>query len=282
MKKIIFIDIDGTLVDQRDGKEIIPQSAIESIKETRKQGNYVFLCTGRSKPEIFQFIIDVGIDGIIGAGGCYIEVFEKVIFHEMLPNEIVNKIVSYFNENNFDYYLEANNGLYGSKNLIKRLQKLIYGDYDSEPIAKERLIKNENPFIQKIESNNEISLENINKICFLENPNIPFQTIVQLFSNDVTIHHCTVPMFGHDSGEFSLKDFHKANAIDIVLKYLSIKKENTVAFGDGLNDIEMFEYCNLSIAMGNAKKQLKEVADDITDNVENNGIYNAMKKHSLI
>lgn len=283
MKKVIFLDIDGTLVDQRDGKEFVPKSAIKAIKETRKKGNYVYLCTGRSKPEIFQFILDIGVDGIIGAGGGYIESNGEVIFHEMLPNDVVKKIINYFNDNDFDYYLEANDGLYGSHNLIPRLKDVIYGDKstgDKDILNKHVL--NENPFIRKIETNICMCTENINKICFLEQPDIEFTSIVDLFKDDVTIHHCTVPVFGDNSGEFSLKDLHKAKAIEIVLSHLNISKENTYAYGDGLNDIEMLEYCYKGIAMANGKEQLKAIADEITDSVENDGLFNSMKKHGLI
>lgn len=282
MKKILFIDIDGTLVDQGVGKEKIPSSAITAIKKTREKGNYVYLCTGRSKPEIFSFILDIGIDGIIGAGGSYIEINNEIIFHEMLPSDVVKDIISYFDANHFDYYLEANNGLYGSKNLIKRLQYLIYGDIDNDLEAKQRLEKNESQFITSIDDTTKPILEKINKICFLGQSSIPFETIQQRFKDVVTVHHCTVPIFGDNSGEFSLKDLHKAQAIEKVLLHLNMKQENTFAFGDGLNDIEMLQYCNVGIAMGNAVQKLKNIADDITDNIDEDGLYKAFKKHDLL
>ena len=54
------------------------------------------------------------------------------------------------------------------------------------------------------------------------------------------------------------------------------------AFGDGMNDKEMLEYVNVGIAVGNAKEGLKAVADEVTDDITNDGIYNAMKRHNLI
>ena len=70
MKKIIFIDVDGTLVDYSGN---LPDSAVEAIRKTRKKGNMVYLCTGRSKAEIYQKIWDIGFDGLIGGNGTYIE-----------------------------------------------------------------------------------------------------------------------------------------------------------------------------------------------------------------
>lgn len=56
MEKILFIDVDGTLVDYEKN---LPESAVEAIRETRKKGNLVFICTGRSRAEVYQNIWDI-------------------------------------------------------------------------------------------------------------------------------------------------------------------------------------------------------------------------------
>ena len=89
-------------------------------------------------------------------------------------------------------------------------------------------------------------------------------------------------MFGDDSGELSVPNIHKANAIETLINHLGIDRKNTYAFGDGMNDKEMLEYVNVGIAVGNAKEGLKAVADEVTDDITNDGIYNAMKRHNLI
>ncbi|VIS79739.1 HAD superfamily hydrolase [Streptococcus pneumoniae] len=70
MKKIIFLDVDGTIVDYDNH---IPDSAKIAIQQSRKNGHFVFLCTGRSKAEMPNEILDIGFDGIIGGNGSYIE-----------------------------------------------------------------------------------------------------------------------------------------------------------------------------------------------------------------
>jgi len=79
MQKIIFIDIDGTLVNE---KGMIPESAKLAVRKARENGHLIYLCTGRSKGEIFDDILSVGFDGLIGAAGCYIEVEQETLFHE--------------------------------------------------------------------------------------------------------------------------------------------------------------------------------------------------------
>ena len=66
MGKIIFIDVDGTLVDY-DGN--IPGSAVKAIRAARANGHRVYISTGRSKAEVYQDIWDIGLDGMIGGNG---------------------------------------------------------------------------------------------------------------------------------------------------------------------------------------------------------------------
>lgn len=61
--------------------------------------------------------------------------------------------------------------------------------------------------------------DDINKACFLENPNIPFNNIIKEFDREFNVIHCTVPAFGDNSGELSVPNIHKANAIETLINY---------------------------------------------------------------
>ncbi len=74
----------------------------------------------------------------------------------------------------------------------------------------------------------------------------------------------------------------KASAVEIVLNYLDIKIENSFAFGDGLNDLEMLKFVGTGVAMGNAFEELKNAADLVTESVSDNGVQKALKKLELI
>ncbi len=281
-KKIIFFDVDGTLVAGVDGVEYVPESTKKAIALTRAKGNLVYLCTGRSKAEIYDFILECGIDGVIGAGGGYVEIGDQMLYHKKVTKEAVNHMIDYFEANHFDYYVESNGGLFASKNLVKRLERIIYGDIENDPEARKRWENKENHFINAMIEGQDLKRDDINKACFLENPDIPFDDIIQEFEGEFNVIHCTVPIFGDDSGELSVPNIHKANAIEALISHLGIDRKNTYAFGDGMNDKEMLEYVNVGIAVGNAKEGLKAIADEVTDDITNDGIYNSMKKHNLI
>jgi len=278
-RKIIFLDVDGTLCND---KGLVPKSAAIAVKEARKNGHLIYLCTGRSKAELYDFIMDIGFDGVIGAGGGYVQVGDEMLYHMKVSEENVKHLVDFFNKNSVNFYIESNGGLYASENLIPQLEKCIYGDVENDPIARERKENNPDHFIEALILGEDLYRNDVNKACFLEPDNISFEDIKKEFENEFEVIHCTVPAFGDDSGELGVPGVHKATAIEKLLNHLNISKENTIAIGDGMNDAEMFNYCALSIAMGNAKQGLKDIADEITDTHDEGGIYNSFKKHGLI
>jgi Cof subfamily protein (haloacid dehalogenase superfamily) len=278
-KKIIFLDVDGTLCNDEG---FVPESAAIAVKEARKNGHLVYLCTGRSKAEIYDYIMDIGFDGIIGAGGGFVEIGGEMLYHKKVSEDNVRHLVDYFNEHKVDFYIESNGGLYASKNLIPKLERIIYGDVINDPEAKYKKENKPNHFIEGLITGQDLYRNDVNKACFLEPEEITFEQIKEEFKGEFEVIHCTVPAFGEDSGELGVPDVHKATAIEILLKHLDLDVKNTIAIGDGLNDIEMFEFCELGIAMGNAKQGLKDIADEITDTHDEGGIYNSFKKHELI
>ena len=77
------------------------------------------------------------------------------------------------------------------------------------------------------------------------------------------------------------KGFKKGTGVQYMYERLGIPKENTYAFGDGINDIEMFELVGHGIAMGNAIDELKAVAEAVTDDVTDNGVAHYFEKYLL-
>jgi len=135
-KKVIFFDVDGTLVDVRSSQEFIPESTIKAIQATKQKGNLRFLCTGRSKAEIFSHILEIGFDGIIGAGGGFVEIGDEMLYHKQVSRNAIHHVVDFFEEHNFDFYIESNGGLYASQHLIPRLESIMYGDLEKERSTK--------------------------------------------------------------------------------------------------------------------------------------------------
>lgn len=190
--------------------------------------------------------------------------------------------MDFFDAHGVDFYLESNSALYGSRNLKARLEQLIYGDVDNDPAAREQMQRSPHPFIAGITyGETDMYKEDVNKVCFLES-SLPFEQIKHEFNGKFGVIQCTIPLFGEGSGELMIPGIHKAVAIADLLGDLNISREDSMAIGDGMNDAEMLEYCAIGIAMGNAKPALKELADDITGNIEDDGLYQCFVKYGLI
>lgn len=278
-KKTIFLDIDGTLVDY---EMKLPESARNAVEQARSNGNIVLVCSGRSKYEIVKDDLPK-VDGIIGGNGAFIEFNNEVIMHVSLSENDESNIVDYLNKNKKGYFLECNSGMYANKDTFIKLKlatiSYIKGKSNNVSSAEELANKILNDYT-KCECKEQYR-EDVNKISYTLDSYNDFINTKNMFPNLV---HNT--WGGKDAGvlfgDISPIGISKQNAIKKVLEYLNISKENTISFGDAKIDLSMFELCSINVAMGNACKELKEKATYITDNVENDGLYNAFKHLKII
>lgn len=267
-KKIIFLDIDGTLVTSILGKQHIPESAKRSIQETRKKGNLVYLCTGRSLSEIGD-IKNIGFDGIIGGAGCYIETQDKVIEHFTFDKDQIISLKQFLDKNQIYYYLECNDGIYCHQNLIDLMINEFFNGDDTSS------------FIQLLKPVENCDLSAVNKISFISTT-LSYDEIAERLKEDYVIVKASWGPGFDQAGEISLKGVNKAVAIHKLLDFLNIPDIQTYAFGDSMNDKEMFESVDIAIAMGNCRHDIEKYATFVTKDLLDDGIAYAMKKYNLI
>ena len=86
----------------------------------------------------------------------------------------------------------------------------------------------------------------------------------------------------NSSGEISSRGINKAFGMQVYLEHTEITRENTIAFGDGINDIEMLKYAHVGVAMGNAVDALKKQADYVTSGIDEDGIECALNAFGLL
>ena len=88
MKKAIFFDIDGTLIDCMNGKMDISDRVKNVIKDLQKNGDYVFIATGRPYALVSENILNFGFDGFVLSNGATIIVKDEVIHSEAIEKEL--------------------------------------------------------------------------------------------------------------------------------------------------------------------------------------------------
>lgn len=122
MSKIVFLDVDGTLTDY-EGR--IPASAVTAVRRARKNGHRVYICTGRSKAEVYPELWDIGLDGMIGGNGSYVEDHGHVVFHQTMTLDQCRRAVDWLHGRGLEFYLESNNGLFASERFEEAAQPAI-------------------------------------------------------------------------------------------------------------------------------------------------------------
>ncbi len=277
MSRILFIDVDGTLVDYENN---LPQSAVKAIKIARENGHRVYICTGRSKAEVYDNIWDIGLDGMIGGNGSYVEDNEKVIMHQLITKEQCTHIVDWLHGRGLEFYLESNNGLFASENFEEAAKPAMQeytkrkGKIDFDKIT----VKDAFPTMI---FGGELYRDDVNKVSFVLNSYEDHLDSVKEFPD---LMPGTWGGKGETAlfGDLGVKDITKAHAIDVLLQYLGADRKDTIAFGDAKIDIPMLEYCGYGVAMGSGGDEIKTMADYVTDDVDRDGLYKAFEHLGLI
>ena len=214
--------------------------------------------------------------GSSGLPGGYIELQSQMIKHINMSKEQLISLKSFFNERQIPYIFEANSGLFCERGTKAKVASLIR---EARQIPKDQPVQNY--FLDLLIETEDIIREDVNKVAFLQSET-PVQEVKEAFEGLFHVIPCTIPAFGPNSGEITIPDIHKAVAIEELLQYLGCDRQQTIALGDGVNDLEMLEYVQLGIAMGNAPESVKQVADEVTDSLNEDGLFKAFQKHHLI
>lgn len=252
MKKAVFFDIDGTLIDCLNGITDITPRVKNAIRALQAEGNYVFIASGRPYAFLNEAICNFGFDGFVLTNGACVNVKEKCIYKESISKDYIKKLVSNFEQLNIQYILQGEIYSY-----IKDEYKKLHSFYDSYSISKKYFKGNYN-----IE---DIDIYKIEMLCKDEEG---INYCLSLGNDDYDY------IYDKEQGNFEIysKTNTKASGILKVLNYLNIPLENSYAFGDGKNDIEMLSSVGCGIAMGNADDYVKSYAKKVTDTVQNDGV----------
>lgn len=277
MSKIILLDVDGTLVDYENR---LPESAVSAIHQARKNGHRVYICTGRSRAEVYPSIWDIGLDGMIGGNGSYVEDHGTVVMHQLITKEQCRHIVDWLHERKLEFYLESNNGLFASEHFEEQGEPVIreYSRRKKAAGAEDMTVRKAFPDML---FGQELYRDDVNKVSFILRS---YQDHLDSIREFPDLNPGTWGGRGEIAlfGDLGVKGITKAHAIDCLLKALGADRRDTIAFGDAKVDIPMLEYCNIGVAMGNGGEEIRAMADYITDDVERDGLFKAFRHLQLI
>lgn len=275
-RKLIFLDIDGTFVSAM----AVPSAyAVEAVRGARANGHKVFLCTGRNMPIIGNDILEVGFDGVIASAGSHVEIGGEVLFDKILPEETIQECLSIFHAHGMYCRIETPEGIYTDPQMESLLKTAKPDKANSELIRMQKEIEAG----IAISPYDEYPGQGAYKICFtsrdLESIEKSKKYLEDRFGYAVHPYANSSACY---NGEIIPKGIDKGKGMEIVCRYYEDHLQNTVAFGDSMNDYEMMMAAGVSVAMGNACEELKQIADVVCGNVWEDGIYYEFQRMGLL
>lgn len=256
MKKVLFFDIDGTLLVP--GEKKIREDIVEALKKIINEGNDVFIATGRCYMQAKNLIDQIGTKNYVCSNGQEVCINGKIIYQSFFSENDVDYLVDIFEKNDINWSYETRNNLVIPETKKTEEVKELLEGYEFYDLEIDPNYKNHNIFQFWLTITKEQE-----KILPLIEKNHQY--------------YCW------EDGLFEILPINenKANGIQKVIDFYNIPIE-TYAFGDSVNDLEMLKKVDYSIAMGNGRDDVKKIAKYVTTDAKDNGIINALKHYGIL
>ena len=255
--KIIFFDIDDTLRNSKTG--FVPSTIPTIFKQLREKGILTGIATGRGIFGVVPEIKALKPDFFVTLNGAYIEDKKgNVIYSNKIAKDKVEEYITWTKEVGIDYGLVGSHAAKLSRRteMISQAIDPIYPNLEVDP-----------DFYQKEDIYQMWTFEEQGDDLVLPESLASTLRMVRWHEHSSDV----VPISGS-----------KAAGVAKVVDQLGLKPENVMVFGDGLNDLELFDYAGISVAMGVSHDKIKEKADYITKTLEEDGIFDALEGFGMV
>ncbi len=274
-KKLIFLDIDGTLTEP--GKNVPPASALEAVRGAQTNGHIAVLCSGRNYG-LLSPLLQYGFDGVIScAGGC-IEFGDQMVYDCPMTPEQQKQVLSVFQESGVYRTIGSRDYTYTDEGFKEFLEKNAQSKANSELLRWRVQLESE----LDIRPMAEYGGEPIYGLTFMSPGQERLETPMKLLNGEFNFCIQDTDACGIVNGELINRAYNKGTAVLRLSEYLGIAAEDTIAFGDSMNDLEMLQTAGYSVCMGNGSKRLQGIADMVCPPVNRDGLYRAFVQLGLI
>lgn len=256
MIKAIFFDIDGTLVSFKTHK--IPESTFKALQKLHENGMKLFIATGRGKDGL-DVLNNFPFDGYITLNGQYCYTRDLLIYENTIQSQDLKALLDYLDNHPFPCgFTEEHTKYFNMRDeRVDEIHSITHNDdhpaSDCSDVVHHKIYQ----CMCFVDENEEKELLKVMPHCISARWHPLF---------------CDISPIGGT----------KQHGIDQFLQYYDIDLSETMAFGDGGNDMQMLNHVAISVAMGNANDEVKAIADYVTDDVEHDGILKALKHYHLL
>ncbi len=255
MIKAVFFDIDGTLLSTKT-HNLMPGTLL-AFEKLRAKGIRVFISSGRPKVLIPE--MPVRFDGYITVNGGYCIADDKVILRNPISVEDTKAWLNYVKQND-----------------------IVTMCFTADSMS----VNHISPEAVKLRDQLGFTMPPLCSIDMMESSEV-YQFIAMQPASDDThtlklLPGCRMPRWHTAFTDIIPANSSKAVGISKIIDYYGISQDETMAFGDGANDIEMLDFVNIAVAMGNASESVKQHADYITLDSDHEGILSALEHFGII
>lgn len=260
-RKLVFFDIDGTLLPFRKS---VPEDTQRALALLMENGHIPVVCSGRTQAGIrlVKPIMELNFPGKVLAAGGEIEYQGEVVWRHVIDEKTLDWSTDLLDRAGCGQCLEGPNHLY----IPRHCYDEIYSAW-SDFLGTGEVFRSYEPHTQPIQKLLAFHSERLRGTEMEAELSQYYQLLYYDFGGVVEL----VP-----------RVTNKATGIQRFLDLLGMSIEDTYAFGDGPNDLEMLRYVRYGVAMGNAQKEVLEIAPYRTAGCEEGGIYLALKRFGLI
>ena len=262
MEKIraIFLDFDWTLFDHKS--KSFNLKGVEALNLAHHKGIKLIINSARSYyalKELKTFDL-IPFDGyVVNNGGATI-IDDKILYAYFIADDVKNEIIDYLNKHNYSYNLVTLYNTYIKETNKKIIDEFYTYFYEPYPLD-----------IKEYKGEKVLSIQ-----IFSSEESDP--ALKELTSKFNLLYN----RFTSTNVELTSKEFLKSEGVKTIYNYLKLNKDEAMAFGDDTNDIPMFQMVKYGICLGNGKDEAKKYAYYVTDNIENDGLFNALKHFNII
>ncbi len=266
MIKVLIFDVDDTLIAR--GQGLVQESALAAVCKAKQQGYKVIVATGRGyylmQPDIKERF---PADYLITVNGTCINRKDGTVLKTYpMSSDDCERLIQecLYNDYSFGFKFDDSFQVYN------KYEEFV-ANYCSPGITRDMIDNN-------VTSRNYHLTHGLPLGCFIYSDNN------DAFKLKSTHPNLTFVEAGKKNGSCECFDAcsNKGRSIGELVDYMGYSLDECMAFGDSENDLDMLKMCKIGVAMGNAKEEVKAVADYVTTNIYEDGIFNALKYFEII
>lgn len=251
MIKAAFFDIDGTLLSFATHR--VSEGTIRAFDRLHSHGVRTFISSGR--PMVLIPDMPVSFEAFITMNGGLVFTPEETLLSNPIPTDDLNAWIDFAKQLNICTMVFTSDGM---------------------------MLSQPNDIGMKLRDQLDFTMPPVVDIDYMRH--CTAYQIIALMPDSLDakvaafLPHCRLPRWHPAFTDIVAQNNSKAAGMEAVCRHFGISQHETIAFGDGANDIEMLQWAHIGIAMGNAEQTVKQHADFVTTDVDHEGIEQAIIK----